>query len=57
MSNIITAVFGDGETSVVTSPKYMYARGQILKVEGIDLPNAYRVQFANSKNEEAKAQL
>lgn len=57
MSNIITATFGEGETSVVTAPKYMYAKGQILKFEGIDLPNAYRVQFANSKNEDAKAQL
>ena len=57
MSNIITAVFGEGDTSVVTAPRYMYAKGQILKFEGIDLPSAYRVQFANSKNEEAKAQL
>lgn len=57
MSNIITAKFTDGDTSVVTSEQYMYARGQILKVEGLELPSAYRVNFSNSPVGDSKTQI
>lgn len=57
MSNIITAVFDDGETSVVTESQYMWATGQILQIDGIDLPSIYRVHFSNSASGQAKTQI
>ena len=57
MSNIITATFADGDTSVVTAEQYMYARGQILKVEGLELPSVYRVNFSNSPTGDSKTQI
>lgn len=57
MSNIITATFGDNERTVVTESQYMYATGQILQIEGLDLPSAYRVNFANSRDGQAKTQI
>ena len=57
MSNIITATFADGDTSIVTAEQYMYARGQILKVEGLELPSVYRVNFSNSPTGDSKTQI
>lgn len=57
MSNIITATFADGDTSVVTAEQYMYARGQLLKVEGLELPSVYRVNFSNSPTGDSKTQI
>lgn len=46
MSNIVTAKvkYQQGRTS----PLFQYDYGQILKIEGIELPTAYEVHFANS---------
>lgn len=57
MSNIITATFDSGETSVVTTPQYMWAKGQILQIDGLDLPSVYRVNFSNSASGQAKTQI
>lgn len=58
MSNIITATFEDGETSIVTTSQYMWAKGQILQIEGIDdLPSVYRVNFSNSVSGQSKTQI
>lgn len=47
MSNVIRAVFDGTSRSVVTEPQYMWAKGQILLIEGLDLPTAFRVYFSN----------
>ena len=49
MSNVIRAVFSGGARSVVTTPQYMWSKGQILLIEGLDLPTAFRVYFSNKK--------
>lgn len=49
MSNVIRAVFSGGARSVVTEAQYMWAKGQILLIEGLDLPTAFRVYFSNKK--------
>ena len=45
--NIITANLSHGKT-YVTASRYMEDYGQVLKVEGIDLPSVYQVDFSNS---------
>ena len=45
--NIITANLSHGKT-YVTASRYMEDYGQILKIEGIDLPSVYQVDFSNS---------
>lgn len=57
MSNIIKATFDSGETSVVTTSQYMFARGQILQIEGLDLPSVYRVNFSNAPTGDSKTQI
>lgn len=57
MSNIITATFGENETSVVTEQQYMYATGQVLQFDGLDLPSAYRVNFSNSESGSSTTQI
>lgn len=47
MSNVIRAVFDGTSRSVVTESQYMWAKGQILLIEGLDLPTAFRVYFSN----------
>jgi len=49
MSNVIRAVFDGTSRSVVTESQYMWAKGQILLIEGLDLPTAFRVYFSNKK--------
>lgn len=49
MSNVIRAVFDGTSRSVVTESQYMLAKGQILLIEGLDLPTAFRVYFSNKK--------
>ena len=49
MSNVIRAVFSGGARSVVTEAQYMWSKGQILLIEGLDLPTAFRVYFSNKK--------
>ncbi len=45
--NVITAAFGSLR-SVTTAPAWQYDYGQILQIEGLDLPAAFEVHFANS---------
>ena len=49
MSNVIKAVFDGSTKSIVTKPQYMWSKGQILLIEGLDLPTAFRVYFSNKK--------
>ena len=49
MSNVIRAVFSGGARSVVTEAQYMWSKGQILLIEGLDLPTAFRVYFSSKK--------
>jgi hypothetical protein len=50
-TNIVTATFSEGCTSVtVDTPLYQYDYGQILKFEGLDLPDAYEVHFSNTSS-------
>lgn len=49
MTNILKAVITGGCTSTAsTAPAYQYDYGQILQIEGIDLPLSYQVHFSNS---------
>ena len=57
MSNIITATFASGDTSIVTNAQYMFARGQILQIEGLELPSVYRVNFSNAPTGDSKTQI
>ena len=57
MSNIIKATFDSGETSVVTTSQYMFARGQILQIEGLELPSVYRVNISNAPTGSSKTQI
>lgn len=45
--NIITANLSHGK-QFVTASRYMEDYGQILKIEGIDLPSVYQVDFSNN---------
>ena len=45
--NTITADLSRGKT-YVTASRYMEDYGQILKIEGIDLPSVYQVDFSNN---------
>ena len=44
--NIITANLSRGKT-YVTASRYMEDYGQVLKIEGMDLPSVYQVDFSN----------
>lgn len=46
--NITTAAFG-GLREVTTSPLWQYDYGQILKITGLDLPQAFEVHFSNNR--------
>lgn len=48
-TNIVTASFGTSR-SVSTRRLYQYDYGQILQIEGVDLPSTYTVHFANKPN-------
>ena len=48
MTNIITAAFGSGN-ECITEPVYQHNYGQILKIEGVPLPEVYEVHFSNQK--------
>ena len=45
--NIITANLSHGK-QFVTASRYMEDYGQVLKIEGIDLPSVYQVDFSNN---------
>lgn len=48
MSNIITAKFKAGQTSAWADGLYQYDYGQILKFDGLELPEAYEVHFSDT---------
>lgn len=50
---IVRAVFVGGMTTVRTKPVYRYDRGRVLVIDGLDLPDAYKVHFSNSPREDA----
>jgi hypothetical protein len=57
-TNITIATFSNGETMTVAStPLYQYDYGQVLKVEGLELPNAYSVDFCNEGSDTSITQI
>jgi hypothetical protein len=47
--NITTVSFGAGDTIAISEESlYQYDYGQILQIEGLDLPTVYTVDFCNS---------
>lgn len=56
-NRIITALFREGECVAFTSPVYQYNYGQILKIEGVELPSIFEVQFANEGEEESATSI
>ena len=46
--NITTAAFG-GLREVTTAPLWQWDYGQILRITGLDLPQAFEVHFSNSR--------
>ena len=57
--NIVTATFSAGCTQIDADRKlWQYDQGQILQLVGLDLPDAYQVEFSNSRDKgSAKAQI
>lgn len=52
MDNVIIANF-NGHLHAVTDPLWRYDEGMRLQFEGVDLPAAYQVHFANEKDGDA----
>lgn len=52
MTNIITACFG-GTRFTNTRPAWLIDHGMVLQINGVELPESYFVDFANSKAEQA----
>ena len=47
--NITKAIFNGCETFAIAAPAlYQYDYGQVLQIEGLELPTAYQVEFSNS---------
>lgn len=46
-TNIITASFPNGERTATTRGLYQYDYGQVLRFDGLDLPQAYEVHFSD----------
>ena len=45
--NVTTAVIGSGCNTATASPSLaQWDQGQVLKIEGVDLPAAYQVEFS-----------
>ena len=44
------ALFQADQRATVTAPIWQYAKGQALQISGLDLPDAYRVDFGNQKD-------
>lgn len=52
------ALFAAGQRATVTAPIWQYAKGQTLMIDGLDLPDSYRVDFANTREKgESKPQI
>lgn len=57
--NIVTATFSAGCSEIEADRKlWQYDQGQVLQLVGLDLPDAYQVEFSNSRDKgSAKAQI
>jgi len=59
--NVIEAVFSadqyGSEKYARTEPTWQYSYGQILKFNGIDLPESYEVHFSNTDHTSSKTQI
>ena len=56
--NIITAKFCSGSNQTWTDEAWQYDYGQVLRLEGLELPDAYEVHFSNAPiNGNAKPQI
>ena len=57
--NIVTATFSAGCTQIDADRKlWQYDQGQVLQLVGLDLPDAYQVEFSNTRDKgSAKAQI
>lgn len=56
--NIVTATFENGSNNTFANDNlYQYDYGQILKIEGVELPAAYTVEFCNVGDEETISQI
>lgn len=45
--NVTTAVFGEGCNTATASPSLVqWDKGQVLQISGVDLPDAYQVEFS-----------
>ena len=53
----VTNAYMAGKRVGQTSPLYQYDYGQILKIVGIDLPEAYEVHFSNQPHGTATTQI
>ena len=47
MGNIVKAKLRDDTQTIIAGTLYQYDYGQILKIDGLELPDAYEVHFAN----------
>ena len=45
--NVTVVKFRKGNTTALASPLFQYDYGQIIQIEGLDLPDAYEVHFDN----------
>lgn len=58
MLNVITAKFCSGSNQTWTAEAWQYDYGQVLQIEGLELPDAYEVHFSNTPiNGNAKPQI
>jgi len=57
MTNIVTAAFETGSTSAIANALYQWDYGQVLRLEGVDLPGTYEVHFANQPGGLSKTAL
>ena len=54
--NVITATY-NGTGRYKTQPLYQYDYGQLLKINGVELPSAYEVHFSNAIHGNATTQI
>lgn len=57
MSNIVIATFKNNLRKIETPPLWQYDYGQILRIEGLELPQAFEIHFANAGDKEAKKKI
>ena len=56
-NNIVVASFPDGKKEAITQRMYQYDYGMILRIEGLELPQAFEAHFSNVEDGEAKTQI